>query len=126
MRDTGASIAGTMDEMERGLLARLIDRAVANARVIRGAPEAIALTAIIAVGVSYFGFQQFPRERVAALHDTIAAQERLLADYRTKQKGVTPDEAAAQIEILTSLLADAQKSLSVATSKPVPVENRAR
>jgi hypothetical protein len=126
MRDTGGSIAGAMDEMERSVLVRLIDRAVANARGIRGAPEAIVLTAIIAVGVSYFGFQQFHRERFAALNGAIATQERLLADYRTKLKGATPAEAATQIEKLTSLLADAQKSLSAATTNRVPVENRAR
>jgi hypothetical protein len=110
--------------MERGLLVRIIDRAVANARVIRGAPEAITLTAIVAVGLSSFGFQQVHRERFAALNDRIASQERLLTEYRTKLKGA--EEAAAQIEKLTSLLADAQKSLSVAKSKPVSVENRSR
>ena len=33
--------------MDAGLLARIIDRVVANARVIRGAPEAVALVGTI-------------------------------------------------------------------------------
>ena len=56
----------------------------------------------------------------------ITSQERLLADYRTKLRGATPDEAATQIEKLTSLLAKTEKSLGEAKSKPVSVENRSR
>src|ERR1700758_4384796 len=107
------SITEAMSDMDSGFLARIIDRAVATARVIRGAPEAITITVIVAVGISYFGFQQLHRERVAALNDRITLQERLLTDYRTKLRGATPEEAATQIEKLTSLLADTQKSLSV-------------
>jgi hypothetical protein len=40
--------------MEHGLIARIADRAAANARVIRGAPEAVAFVGIITLGVSYF------------------------------------------------------------------------
>jgi hypothetical protein len=112
--------------MQQGLLGRIIDRAVANARVIRGAPESIVLVGIIVLGGSYSGFQHFHRERVAALNDRIASQDQLLADYRTKLKGATPDEAATQIERLTILLAETQKSLSEAKSKSVSVENRSR
>ena len=112
--------------MEHGFLAPMTDRIAANARVIRRAPEAIALTALVAAGVSYFGFQQFHRERIAVLNETIAAQERLLADYCTKLKGASPEETASQIEKLTRLLAAAQKSLTVVKSKPVSVENRSR
>jgi len=112
--------------MEHGLLARITDRVAANARVIRRAPEAIALTALVAAGMSYFGFQQFHRERVAVLNETIVAQERLLSEYRTKLKGASPDEAASHIEKLTRLLADAQKSQRQAESKPVSVENLSR
>jgi hypothetical protein len=54
--------------------------------------------------------EQFYSPRVTALIDRIATQERLLTDYRTKLKGATPDEAASQIDKLTSLLADAQRS----------------
>jgi hypothetical protein len=112
--------------MEHGLLVRIIDRAVANALVIRGAPEAIALTALVALGISYLGFLQFHRERVAALNDRIVSQERLLTDYRTKPKGATPEEAATQIQKLTSLLADTQKSLNETKSKPASVDNPSR
>ena len=112
--------------MEQSLLVRITDRIVANARVIRRAPETIALTALITLGVSYFGFEHFHREWVAALNDRITSQERLLADYRTKLRGATPDEAATQIEKLTSLLVKTEKSLGEAKSKPVSVENRSR
>jgi hypothetical protein len=113
-----------MSNMDPGLLARIIDRVVANARVIRRAPEAVALVGIITLGVSLFAFQHFHRERVAALNDRIASQERLLADYRTKLNGA--EEAAAQIEKLTSSLAETQRSLSEAKSKLVSVEKRSR
>jgi hypothetical protein len=112
--------------MEHGFLAPMTDRIAANVRVIRGAPEAIALAALVAAGISYFGSLQLHRERVATLNETIASHERLLSDYRTKLKGATPDEVASQIEKLTRLLADAQKSLSLTTSQPVSVENRSR
>jgi len=112
--------------MEHGLVGRIIDRLVADARVIRRAPEAIVLVGIIVLGVSYSGFQHFHRERVAALIDRIASQDRLLADYRTKLRGATPDEAATQIERLTILLAETQRGLREAKSKPVSVENRSR
>ncbi len=78
--------------MEHGFPARIVDRVVANARVIRWAPEAVALVGIIAAGFSYVGLQHFNRERVVALNDRILSQERLLADYRTKLKGA--EEAA--------------------------------
>jgi len=112
--------------MERGLFAAIRNRVLANARVVIGAPEAVALVGVVSIGVSYFAFDNLHRERVAALNETIASQERLLTNYRTKLKGATPDEAATRIEKLTRSLADAQKSLSVTKNKPVSVENRSR
>jgi hypothetical protein len=112
--------------MENGFLAPIVNRFVANARVVRGTPEAIVITIIAAIGMTYFVLQHFHRERVAALNDRIASKERLLTDYRTKLHGAAPDEAAAKIEKLTSLLADAQTNLIAAKSKPVTVENRPR
>ena len=107
-----------------GFFPRIIDRAVANARVIRRAPEAVALVGIITLGVSYFAFQHFHRERVAALNDRILSQERLLIDDRAKLKGA--EAAAAQIEKLTSSLAAAQESLRQAKTTPVSIEKRSR
>lgn len=112
--------------MEHGFVARITDRAVANARVIRRAPEAIALMGVITLSVSFFAFQHFYGERAVALNARIASQEGLLTDYRTKLRGATPDEAATQIEKMTSLLADAQKNLSEAKSKPVSADKRSR
>ena len=74
--------------------------------------------------MSSFGFHHFHRERVAALNDRIASQERLRADYRTQLKGA--EEAAAQIEKLTSLLAKAQESLREAKTTPVSIEKQSR
>jgi len=110
--------------MDHGFLAPTIDRVVANARVIRGAPEAVALVGLITLGVSYFAFQHFHHESVAALNDRISLQERLLADYRTKLKGA--EEAAAQIEKLTGSLAAAQESLHQAKITPVSIEKQSR
>jgi hypothetical protein len=110
--------------MEHGFLVRIIDRVVANARVIRGAPETVALTGVITLGVSYFGFQHFHQERLAVLNDRIASQERVLAEYRTKLKGA--EEAATQIENLTRSLAETQESLREAKSKPISVEKQSR
>jgi cell division protein FtsL len=62
---------------------------------------------IITLGVSYFALQHFHRERVATLNDRILSQERLLIDYRNKLK--VAEEATAQIEKLTSSLAETQK-----------------
>jgi hypothetical protein len=113
-----------MSDMEHGFFPRIIDRVVANARVIRGAPEAVALVGMITLGVSYFAFQHFHRERVAALNDKILSQERLLIDYRAKLKGA--EAAAAQIEKLTSSLAAAQESLRQAKTTPVSIEKQSR
>src|SRR5262245_21110027 len=118
------SIIGGRSEMEHGFPTQIIDRVVANARVVRWAPEAAALVGIITFGGSYFAFQNFNRERVAALNDRVASQERLLADYRTRLKAA--EEAAAQIEKLTSSLAETQKSLSEAKGKLASVEKLSR
>ena|SRR6516225_5838223 len=112
--------------MERGLFAAIRNRVLANARVLIGAPEAVALVGVVSIAVSYFAFDNLHRERVAALNETIASQERLLTNYRTKLKGASPDEAARQFEKLASQLAETQRSLSVAKSNPVSVETRSR
>jgi hypothetical protein len=104
----------------------IIDRATANARVIRRAPEALALTVIVAIVLSYLFFQHLHREHVAALNDSISSQEAMLNDYRTKLGGATPEKAATQIEKLTGLLAETQKSLNEARVNPAPVQNRSR
>ena len=110
--------------MNPGLFAPIIDRVVANARVIRGAPEAVVLVGITMLALSYFAFQHFHRERVTALNDRILLQERLLVDYRTKLEG--SEQAAVQIEKLTRLLAAAQESLRQAKTTPVPMEKQSR
>ena len=110
--------------MNPGLFAPITDRVVANARAIRGAPEAVVLVGITMLALSYFAFQHFHRERVAALNDKILSQERLLIDYRAKLKGA--EAAAGQIEKLTSSLAAAQEGLRQAKTTPVWIEKQSR
>jgi uncharacterized coiled-coil protein SlyX len=113
--------------MQDGFRSRIIDRLVANARAIRGAPEAIGVVAIIAMGIAAFGFQQ-SRERLAELNERLATQDRVLGDYRTKlaEYRTKLTEAGTQIEKLSTSLADAEKRVTAAKDIPRSVENRAR
>src|SRR2546428_9740583 len=54
---------GAIPNMANGLVARIADRIVANARVVKGAPEAIAFLGIMTLGLSYLVLQEFHRER---------------------------------------------------------------
>jgi hypothetical protein len=119
---------GTISNIKYGgVVAWLFDRVRENASVIARAPEASALMAIIVFGISYFALQQFHRERLAVLNDRVASQEALLAEYRTKLKGATPEEAANQIAQLKITLRDTQTKLDNGVkNKPVALENAAR
>jgi hypothetical protein len=106
--------------MQDGLLSRIIDRAAANARAIRGAPEGIILLVLVGIGIAGFGFQHY-RERLADLDQRLASRDRLLTQYRTKLT-----ETGTRIEKLTTALADAEKSLRTVRDRPRSVENRSR
>ena len=93
-------------EMQRGFLSRSVDRLVANARVIRGAPEAILVMVIVAIGICGFGFQHC-RERLGDLNAQLGSRDRLLTEYRTKLT-----EAETQIVKLTGALDTAEKRLN--------------
>ncbi len=112
--------------MEYGLVARIADRMMANARVAKGAPEVLALLGIITLGLSYLVLQEFHRERLAVLNDRIASQEALLGEYRTKLKGATPEQAASQIDQLTKLLGDTQKALNDVKNRVTSLEKLPR
>jgi uncharacterized coiled-coil protein SlyX len=107
-------------EMQNGFRSGIIDRAVANARAIRQAPETIILLSIVAAGAGGFEFQQY-RERLADLNGRLASQDRLLTAYRTKLTGVE-----AQIEKLSAALTDAKKSLKAAKPIPTSAEYQSR
>jgi uncharacterized coiled-coil protein SlyX len=107
-------------EMQDGFLSRIIDRAAANARAIRGAPEAIVLVVIIGIGISGFGVW-YDRERLADLNGGLASQDRLLTEYRTKLT-----EAETQVGKLTTALAAAEKSLRAVKDRPRSDENHSR
>ena len=106
--------------MQSGFLSRSVDRLVANARVIRGAPEAILLMVIVGTGIGGFGFQHY-RERFADLNAQLASRDRLLTEYRTKLT-----EAETQVVKLTSVLAATEKRLTAANDRSISVENRSR
>ena len=112
--------------MANGLVARIADRIVANARVVKEAPEALAFLGIMTLGLSFLVLQEFHRERLAALNDRIASQEVMLGEYRTKLKGATPEQAAAQIERLTNLLGHTQKVLNESKSRLASLESLPR
>ena len=106
--------------MQSGFLSRSVDRLVANARVIRRAPEAILLVVIVGIGISGFGFQHY-RERLADLNAQLMPRDRLLTEDRTKLT-----EAEARVAKLTSALAAVEKRLRAANDRPVLVENPSR
>jgi hypothetical protein len=81
---------------------------------------------MIAIGVSYLAFQRVQGEHLAALENQIAEREALIAEYRTKLNGATPEQAANEIEKLTKTLADAQKNLNEAKTKTASVDARPR
>jgi len=91
--------------MQSGLLSRSVDRLVANARVIRGAPEAILSVVIVEIGICGFSFQHY-RERLADLNAQLVSRDQLLTECRTKLT-----EAETQVAKLTSALADTEKRL---------------
>jgi hypothetical protein len=106
--------------MQSGFLSRSVDRLVANARVLRGAPEAILLVVIVGIGIFGFSFQHY-RERLVDLNAQLMSRDRLLSEYRTKLT-----EAETQVVKLTSALAAAEKRLTAEKNKPVLVENPSR
>jgi hypothetical protein len=106
--------------MQSGFLSRSVDRLVANARVIRGAPETVLLVVIVGIGICGFSFQHY-RERLADLNAQLVSRDRLLTEYRTRLT-----EAETQVVKLTSALVGAEKRLKAAKDKPVLVENPSR
>jgi hypothetical protein len=100
--------------MQSGFLSRSVDRLVANARVIRGAPETVLLVVIVGIGICGFSFQHY-------LNAQLVSRDRLLTEYRTRLT-----EAETQVVKLTSALAGAEKRLKAAKDKPVLVENPSR
>jgi hypothetical protein len=112
--------------MRREVLAGMVGRARANAGGVKAAPEAFVLLAIVAFGIPYFGSQQSYGERLAVLEGKLASQEARLADYHSKLKGASPEQATAQIEKLTALTADLQRQLNAEKNKTVSVDSRVR
>src|SRR6266436_1824315 len=106
--------------MGRGFVAWVRNRVLANFAGIKAAPEAFLLLMIITIGVFYLFYLSFQRvqgEHLAVLENKIAAREALIAEYRSKLTGATPQQDANEIEKLTKMLADAQRNLNEARTK---------
>jgi hypothetical protein len=112
--------------MGRGLVARIGDRVMANARGVGGAPVVFVLSGIMTLGLCYLVLQEFHREQLAVLNDRIASQEGLLSEYRTRLKGATPEQAAAQIVQLTNQLGDTEKILNELRNRVTSLETQPR
>ena len=102
------------------------NRVLASFAAIKTAPEAFLLLMIITIGVSYLAFQRVEGEHLAVLENKIAAREALIAEYRRKLNGATPEQAADEIEKLTKMLADAQRNLNETKAKAVSLDVRPR
>jgi hypothetical protein len=103
-RDNGLDIPGGVVEeavefpMLDRFLARVVDRARANADGVGAAPEAFVLLAIVTFGIPCFVLRQSFGERLAVLEIKLATQQALLADYRTRLRAASAAEAAPPIE----------------------------
>src|SRR5437667_9294298 len=95
---------------------------VANGHVIRSAGSS-PCSGPSALAYPIFLLQRVHQERLAALNDRIASQELLLSEYRTKLKGATAGEAAAQIADLTKRLDGVQKNLDETRAKLALLDN---
>ena len=112
--------------MDHGIVAPVLSRARSNFAGIKAAPGAILLLMIITIGVAYLAFQRVQAEQLAILENRIAEREALIAEYRSKLNGATPQQAANEIEKLTKTLADTQRNLNEARTKAASLEVRPR
>jgi uncharacterized protein HemX len=115
--------------MGRGFVAWVRNRALKNFAGIKAAPEAFLLLMIITIGVFYLFYlaiQRVQGEQLAVLENKIAAREALIAEYRSKLNGATPEQAANEFEKLTKTLADARRDLNEAKTKTASVDVRPR
>src|SRR4029077_5265240 len=112
--------------MGHGVAAPVLNRIRSNFVGVKAAPETLMLLMMIAIGVSYLAYQRVQGEHLAALENQIAERAALIAEYRTKLNGATPEQAANEIEKLTKTLADAQKNLNEAKTKTASVDARPR
>jgi hypothetical protein len=76
----------------------MVERAQANADGVSAAPEAFVVLTIIAFAIPCLVLRQSYQEHLAALEGKLATQQALLADYRSRLRGASTGEAAAQSE----------------------------
>ena len=71
--------------MEHGLIAWFLDRCQENARVIKQAPEAFVIMAIMIAVLVYIAVNKLHSERFADLNDRIAFLDDRLKDYESRR-----------------------------------------
>ena len=73
--------------MEHGLVAWFLDRCRENFRVVREAPEAFAIMAIVIAVIVYFAIDKLHAERFAELGERVAFLNDQVNDYRNRLHG---------------------------------------
>jgi hypothetical protein len=102
------------------IAAWLLDRLQENFRVVKEAPEAIVLIAIVIGIIVYLVVDKLHSERFAVLADRIGSLNEQISDYRSKLQGATPDEAAHAIADLRRQLDQTQKCLAELSTVVAP------
>ena len=97
--------------MEHGLVAWFLDRCRENFRVVREAPEAFAIMAIVIAVIVYFAIDKLHAERFAELGERVAFLNDQVNDYRNRLHGATPEDAQKEIQSLTRKLNHAEEQI---------------
>jgi hypothetical protein len=87
-------------------------------RVIKDAPEAFVIMAIVVSAIVYFAAEQFHGERFATLHDHIQYLENKVKDYaegKEKLSGATSDQAVKDLDALKGKITELQAQLNILT-----------
>jgi hypothetical protein len=78
-------------------IAWLLDRCRENFRVVKEAPEAFLIMAVMIAALTYFIVGELHSERFAAMDQTEKYLARQLDDYRRAFPGKSPDEAGREL-----------------------------
>lgn len=117
---TAAYAQGPIVHMEHGVVAWFLDRCRENARVVKDAPEAFVIMAIVVAAIVYFVIDKLHSERFADLGERIAFLDDRLKDYQNQLHGATPEDAAKKIDTLTRKLDEAELKIANLQKKTEP------
>lgn len=104
--------------MEHGFVAWFLDRFRENIRVVREAPEAFIIMAIVVASIVYFIVNGLHPERFAQLNDRVAFLDDKLKDYQERLHGATPEDAQKKIDDLSRKVEDQQKQIEALIHPP--------